>query len=73
MSPAEKTGGAEQCYYNMIILETLALTHKNEGAGPTPSGHTHYLNIVFKLYLITFNQGVWHEGVGPTPQFSCML
>ena len=68
MSPAEKTGEAEQCYYNMITLEDPSSNIcENEGAGPTPSGHTHYLNIVFKLYLITFRQGVWHEGVGPTP------
>ena len=68
MTPAEKTGGTVQCYYNMITLEDPSSNIcENEGAGPTPSGHTHYLNIVFKLYLITFRQGVWHEGVGPTP------
>ena len=68
MSPAKKTGGAEQFYYNMITLEDLSSNIcENEGEGPTPSGHTHYLNIVFKLYLITFRQGAWHEGVGPTP------
>jgi len=38
---------------------------ENEGTGPTPSGHTHYLKMVFKIHFVTFNQGVWHEGVGP--------
>ena len=25
---------------------------ENEGTGPTPSGHTHYLNKVFKMHLV---------------------
>ena len=47
---------------------------ENELAEPTPSGHNNYLNIVFKMHLIKFKRGVWHEGVvGPTPEFSHML
>ena len=66
--PSGKQGGTEQCHCSMQTLEDPSSNIcENEGAGPTPSGHTHYLNIVFKLYLITFRQGVWHEGVGPTP------
>ena len=63
MSPAEKTGEAEQYYYNMITLEDPSSNIcENEWAGPTPTGHTHYTIIVFR-------QGVWHEVVGPTPNF----
>ena len=54
---------------NVITLEdTSSNICKNEGAGLTLSGHTHYLNIVFKIPLITLKQGVWHEGVGPAPK-----
>ena len=33
---------------------------ENEGVGPNPSGHTNYLKLVLKIYLVTFE----HEGVG---------
>ena len=50
-----------QC--NVITLEdTNSNICKNEGAGPTPSGHTHYLNMVFKIPLVTLKQEMWHEG-----------
>ena len=68
MSPAEKPGGAEQCYGNMLILEDPSSNIcENEMTGATPSGHTNYLNIVFKMHLVTFKKGVWNEGVGHFP------
>ena len=63
-----------QC--NLITLEdTKSNIFKNERTGLTPSGHTHYLNMVFKIEipLVTLKQGMWIEGVGPAPQFSHML
>ena len=72
--PTEKPDLFDLCQCNVITLEdTTSNICKNEWAGLTPSGHTHYLNMVFKIPLVTLKQGVWHEGVGPAPQFSHML
>ena len=74
VSPAEKLGNSEQFYGNTLTLDDPSSNiWENEGAGPAHSGHTHDLNIVFKMHLVTLKQGVWHEGVGPTAQFSHML
>ena len=72
--PPEKPDLPDLCQYNVITLEdTSSNICKNEGAGLTPSGHTHYLNMVFKIPLVTLKQEMWHEGVGPDLQFSDML
>ena len=64
--PPEKSDLTELFQCNVITLEeTSSNICKNEGAGLTPSGHTHYLNMMFKIHLVTLEQGVWHEGVGP--------
>ena len=55
------------------IPEIISMTDKNLRVGPSPSGHTHYLKVVLKKYLVTFEQGVGHEGVGPTLLFSHIL
>ena len=72
--PPEKPDLFDLYQCNVITLEdTSSNICENEGLGLTPSGHTHYLNMVFKTPLVTLKQGVWHEGVGPAPQFSHMF
>ena len=72
--PPKKPGLPDLCQCNLIRLEgTSSNICKNEWAGPTPSGHTHYLNMVFKIHLVTFEQWAWHEGVVPTLLFSHIL
>ena len=69
--PPEKPDLTELFQCNVIALEDISSNIcKNKGAGPTPSGHNHYLNMVFKIHFVTFNQGVWYEGVGPALLFS---
>ena len=72
--PTEKPVGADQWHCITLTLEDPSSNvSENEGAGLSPSSHTNYLNMAFKMCLVTFKQGVWHEGVGPTTQFSHML
>ena len=52
--PTEKPDLFDLCQCNVITLEdTTSNICKNEWAGLTPSGHTHYLNMVFKIPLVT--------------------
>ena len=69
--PPDKPDLIELCQCNVITLEdTSSNICENEGVGPSPSGHIHNLKLVLKIYLVTFEQGAWHEGVGPTLPFS---
>jgi len=69
--PPDEPDLTKLCQWNVITLEdTSSNICENEGVGPSPSGHTHYLKLVLKIYLVTFEQGVWHEGVGPALPFS---
>ena len=59
------------CQWNVITLEvTSSNICENEEVGLSPSGDTHYLNLVLKIYLVAFEQGAWHEGMGPALSFS---
>ena len=72
--PPDEPDLTKLCQWNVIPLEDTSFKIcENEEVGPSPSGHTHYLNLVLKIYLDTFQQGVWHEGVGPTLLFSHIL
>ena len=65
--PTEEPVGADQLHCILLTLEDPSSNiYENEGAGPAPSGPTYYLNMVFKMHLVTIEQGVWHERVGPT-------
>ena len=72
--PPDEPDLTELCQWNVITLEdTSSNICENEGVGPSSSGHTHYLKLVFKIYLVTFEQGVWHEGVDLAILFSHKL
>ena len=72
--PPDEPGLTKLCQWNLITLEdTSSNICENEGVGPSPSGHIHDLKLVLKIYLVTFKQGVWHEGVGPSLSFSHRL
>ena len=69
--PPEEPDLTKLCQWNIIKLEdTSSNICEKEGVGPSPSGHTHHLNLVLKIYLVTFEEGVRHEGVGPALPFS---
>ena len=69
--PPDEPDLTKLCQCNVIPLEdTSSNICENEGVGPSPSGHIHNLKLVLKIYLVTFEQGAWHEGVGPTLPFS---
>ena len=69
--PPDEPDLTKLCQWNVITLEdTSSNICENEEVGLSPSGHTHYLKLVLKIYLVTFEQGVWHEGVGPALPFS---
>ena len=63
--PPDEPDLTKLCQWNVITLEdTSSNICENEGVGPSPSGHTNNLQLVLRIYLDTFKQGVWHEGVG---------
>ena len=72
--PPEKPDAPDLWQCHVITLEdTSSNICKIEGVGPTPSGHNHYLNMVFKIHFVTFNQGGRQEGVSPALLVSHIL
>ena len=69
--PPDKTDSTKLYQWNVIKLEDTSINIcENVGVGPSPSDHNHYLKLVLKIYVVTFEQGVWHEGVGLVLLFS---
>ena len=67
LSPAERPGAAEQWFGNYLILgKTISNICENEGAGPTPTCHTHCLNVTRYIFS---NDGRGMKEWAPPPNF----